>query len=219
MSFVRKFIMMFRGSENVFVPILAKQTGFLCQTSAMLLGMFEDTETSSWSRVEHEIKSCEVQGDALLTEFFEMLSETWLIQINKLDLQAVAMAMDDCLDVIKDTSKAILIYAPAKLDSRLKEIAQMAADQSCAIREMIPLLADVKKNVYAINHCCDRVTELEHAADDAYEEYIGSIFHEMEDFRELVKCKGLAEMLENETDAFKRISDNVRKLLLNLISA
>ena len=95
MSFVRKFIMMFRGSENVFVPILAKQTGFLCQTSAMLLGMFEDTETSSWSRVEHEIKSCEVQGDALLTEFFEMLSETWLIQINKLDLQAVAMAMDD----------------------------------------------------------------------------------------------------------------------------
>ena len=40
----------------------------------------------------------------------------------------------------------------------------------------------------------------------------------MEDFRELVKCKGLAEMLENETDAFKRISDNVRKLLLNHIS-
>ena len=147
-----------------------------------------------------------------------MLSKTWLVQINRLDLQAVSMAMDDCLDVIKDTSKAILIYAPKHLDDQLKEIAQMAMSQSDAIREMIPLLSDVKKNISSINLCCDRVTELEHAADDAYEEYIGFIFHNMDDVRELVKYKNLAEMLENETDAFKRISDNVRKLLLNHLS-
>ena len=218
MGLLKRFRMLFRGTRHDFVPILAQQTDFLCKTSSLLVEMFGTDDVELRSGMEKEIKSCEAQGDALLTEFHEMLSARPFIQVNILDLQAVAMAMDDCLDVIKDTSKAILIYAPAKLDSRLKEIAQMAADQSCAIREMIPLLADVKKNVYAINHCCDRVTELEHAADDAYEEYIGSIFHEMEDFRELVKCKGLAEMLENETDAFKRISDNVRKLLLNHIS-
>ena len=217
MSFVRKFIMMFRGSENVFVPILAKQTGFLCQTSAMLLGMFEDTETSSWSRVEHEIKSCEVQGDALLTEFFEMLSETWLIQINKLDLQAVAMAMDDCLDVIKDTSKAVLIYRPAKLDDQLKDLAQMAKSQSEVIHDTIPLLVDLRSNLSAVSMACERVTELEHAADDAYEEYMGYIFGNEENTRELIKYKNLAEMLENATDAHKRISDNIRKLLLNYL--
>lgn len=217
MSFVRKFIMMFRGSENVFVPILAKQTGFLCQTSAMLLGMFEDTETSSWSRVEHEIKSCEVQGDALLTEFFEMLSETWLIQINKLDLQAVAMAMDDCLDVIKDTSKAVLIYRPAKLDDQLKDLAQMAKSQSEVIHDTIPLLVDLRRNLSAVSMACERVTELEHAADDAYEEYMGYIFGNEENTRELIKYKNLAEMLENATDAHKRISDNIRKLLLNYL--
>lgn len=218
MGLFRKALMMMKGSGNVFVPILARQTGFLCQTSAMLVSMFDDNDPSSWLRVEREIKSCEVQGDALLTEFHEMLSETFLVRINRLDLQAVAMAMDDCLDVIKDTSKAILIYAPEHLDAQLKEIAQIALDQSAALREMIPFLSDVKKNIAAINLCCDRVTELEHAADDAYEEYIGYIFHNMDDVRELVKCKNLAEMLENETDAFKRISDNIRKLLLNHLS-
>ena len=217
MTFVRQFIMMFRGSVNVFVPILAKQTGFLCQTSAMLLGMFEDTETSSWNRVEHEIKSCEVQGDALLTEFFEMLSETWLIQINKLDLQAVAMAMDDCLDVIKDTSKAVLIYRPAKLDDQLKDLAQMAKSQSEVIHDTIPLLVDLRRNLSAVSMACERVTELEHAADDAYEEYMGYIFGNEENTRELIKYKNLAEMLENATDAHKRISDNIRKLLLNYL--
>ena len=63
----------------------------------------------------------------------------------------------------------------------------------------------------------ERVTELEHAADDAYEEYMGYIFGNEENTRELIKYKNLAEMLENATDAHKRISDNIRKLLLNYL--
>ena len=144
-----------------------------------------------------------------------MLSGLPFVQVNKLDLQAVAMAMDDCLDVIKDTSKAVLIYRPAKLDDQLKELALMAQSQSEVIHDTIPLLVDLKKNVSSISMACERVTELEHAADDAYEDYMGYIFTNEEDTRELIKYKNLAEMLENATDAHKKISDNIRKLLLN----
>ena len=38
------------------------------------------------------------------------------------------------------------------------------------------------------------------------------------DVRELIKYKNLAEMLENVTDAHKKISDMVRNLLLNYLS-
>ena len=65
---------------------------------------------------------------------------------------------------------------------------------------------------------CERVTELEHTADEAYEDYIGFIFRNVDDVRELIKFKNLSEMLENTTDAHKKISDNVRKLLLNYLS-
>ena len=93
----------------------------------------------------------------------------------------------------------------------------MAKSQSEVIHDMIPLLVNLRKNIQAISMACERVTELEHAADDAYEEYMGYIFSNEEDTRELVKYKNLAEMLENATDAHKRISDNVRKLLLNYL--
>ena len=153
-----------------------------------------------------------------MTEFHEMLSVHPFVRLNKLDLQSVAMAMDDCLDAIKDTSKAVLIYRPAKLDDQLKDLAQMAKSQSEVIHDVIPLLVDLKKNLPAISMACERVTELEHAADDAYEEYVGYIFVNENDTRELVKYKNLAEMLENATDAHKRISDNIRKLLLNYLA-
>jgi uncharacterized protein Yka (UPF0111/DUF47 family) len=80
---------------------------------------------------------------------------------------------------------------------------------------MVPQLEDIKTHLSAISLCCDRVTELEHAADESYEDYIGCIFEGVDDTRELIKYKNLAEMLENVTDVHKRISDNTRKLLLN----
>ena len=189
MGLLKRMRMLFRGTRHDFVPILAQQTDFLCKTSSLLVEMFGTDDVERRAGMEKEIKSCEAQGDALLTEFHEMLSGRLFVQVNKLDLQAVAMAMDDCLDVIKDTSKAVLIYRPKNL----------------------------RENISAISMACERVTELEHAADDAYEEYMGYIFGNEEDTRELVKYKNLAEMLENATDAHKRISDNIRKLLLNYL--
>ena len=158
----------------------------------------------------------------ILTQQTDFLSKTSsllvdMFETDDIDLRA-GMEMDDCLDAIKDTSKAVLIYRPAKLDDQLKDLAQMAKSQSEVIHDVIPLLVDLKKNLPAISMACERVTELEHAADDAYEEYVGYIFINENDTRELVKYKNLAEMLENATDAHKRISDNIRKLLLNYLA-
>ena len=151
MGLLKRFRMLFRGTRHDFVPILAQQTDFLCKTSSLLVEMFGTDDVELRSGMEKEIKSCEAQGDALLTEFHEMLSARPFIQVNILDLQAVAMAMDDCLDVIKDTSKAVLIYRPAKLDDQLKDLAQMAKSQSEVIHDTIPLLVDLRRNLSAVS--------------------------------------------------------------------
>ncbi|MBR4756805.1 MAG: DUF47 family protein [Bacteroidales bacterium] len=218
MGIYRRFKMRFGGVKHDFVPILVRQTDFLCKSTALLAEIFASTDRDLWKRNEREIKSCEVQGDALLTDFHEMLSGRIMLKINKLDLQAVSMAMDDCIDAVKDTSKAVLIYQPDHIDTQLEELAKIAESQSLALREMVPLLEDIRKNVTAISHCCERVTELEHAADEDYEDYIGFIFNNVEDVRELIKYKNLAEMLENVTDVHKKISDRVRDLLLNYLT-
>ena len=218
MTIYKKIIMSLKGGKHDYVPILIQQTDFVCKSASLLAEVFGSPDKGLWERNERKIKSCEVQGDALLTEFHELLSGSILLPVNKLDLQSVSMAMDDCLDAIKDTSKAVLIYKPDHLDSQLDDLAQIAKAQSEALHDMVPLLADIKKNVTAISLCCERVTELEHAADEDYEDYIGYIFNNVEDVREMIKYKNLAEMLENVTDAHKKISDRIRNLLLNYLS-
>jgi uncharacterized protein Yka (UPF0111/DUF47 family) len=213
MGFKKDLKRLFHHGKKDYVPILEQQTDFICRTSTLLLEMFMTSDREVWKSKERQIKACEAEGDALLNEIHEQLSGI-MAPVNNMDIQSVAMAMDDCLDVIKDTAKAVLIYGPDKLDSQLEDLAHMANAQSLALHDMIPLLSNIKKNIAALSLGCDRVTELEHAADDAYEDYIGFIFKNVDDAKELIKYKNLAEMLENATDAHKKISDNVRRMLL-----
>jgi len=198
-------------------PIFTQQAAFLCQSSDALVNMLSTTDPEEWRRSQKEIKTCEVQGDALLTEFREMLSDRLMGSLGRTDLTTVAMSMDDCLDVIKDAAKAVFIYHPRKIDQQLQDLAQIIRSEAYAIRELLPLLWNIRHKATEIALQCDRVAELEHAADDAYEDYIGYIFSEEEDIREMTKYKNLAELFEKATDSGKHVADCVRLMVLKFL--
>ena len=76
------------------------------------------------------------------------------------------------------------------------------------------LMENMKENHVQIAVQCERMTELEHAADDAFAEYIGHIFTHEDNAMEVIKYKNIAEAFESATDAAKRVSDTVRKIIL-----
>lgn len=197
--------------------MITRQADLLCQSAAALVRMLETDDESEWKRCQREIRTCEVQGDALLTDFREQLSERLLGTISRSDLTTVAMSMDDCLDVIKDASKAVLIYHPRKIDPQLLDLARIIPSEAGVLRELLPDLWDIRRKAASISRQCDRVTELEHAADDAYEDYIGYIFSEEPDLREMTKYKNLAELFEKATDSEKHVADCVRMMVLKFL--
>lgn len=215
MHFLRTFRHLFHPKRDL-APVFTRQAAFLCQASDALVKMLS-SDPDDWKRYHREIKTCEVQGDAILTEFREQLSERIMGSLGRTDLTTVAMSMDDCLDVIKDASKAVLIYSPRKIDSQLLDLANLIRQEATVLRELLPLLWDIKHRASAISLQCDRVAELEHAADDAYEEYIGYIFKEETDLREMTKYKNLAELFEKATDSEKHVADCVRLMVLRFL--
>ena len=182
MHLLRSFRHLFDGKHDL-TPVFTRQADLLCQSSDTLVRMLSTLDPEQWKVCQREIKSCETQGDALLTDFREQLSLRLLGSLNRTDLTTIAMSMDDSLDVIKDAAKAVQIYQPRKIDPQLQELAQLISSEAHALRDLLPMLWHIKEKASAISLQCDRVTEMEHAADDAYEEYIGYIFTKEEDLR------------------------------------
>ena len=213
MRVLRSLRYLFQGKRDL-TPFFMRQADILCQASDTLVRMLSSVDPERWILLQREIKSFETQGDALLQEFREQLSDRVLGSLKRTDLSAIAMSMDDSLDVIKDAAKAVQIYRPLKIDQQLQDLAQLISGEAHALKELLPMLWHIKEKGTAIAHQCDRVTEMEHAADDAYEEYIGYIFSEEEDMREMTKYKNLAEILEKATDTQKHVADCVRQMVL-----
>ena len=176
--------------------------------------MTETVDPVQWRKMEKEIKACEVQGDALLTEFHEQLYEGLIRKIKRSDLQTIAMKIDTFLDNINDSAKSIPLYMPKRIDAQIADLAQYINAAADSIKKLMPLFTDLKKNYARILVQCERITELEHAADDTFAEYIGYIFTHESDPIELMKYKNIAEAFELATDAAKSVSDSIRKMLM-----
>lgn len=204
------------ASRADFIPIFTQHATFLCQSADALVALLETGDPAVARQHERVTRMCEVQGDALMAEFREMLQGRRTGAIGRLELQEIAMSLDDCLDVIKDAAKAVRIYRPARIDPQLLEIAHLIQREAVAMRDMMPLLGHFRDNIAKILFYCDQVKELEHAADDTYEEYIGYIFEKEADLREMTKYKNLAELFEKVTDEEKKVSDDIRKVAARL---
>ena len=215
-----KILRLFRrltGRKPVCAPLLAQQSTYLVQAADVLCAMVETTDHSQWRRCEKEIKACEVQGDALLAELYEQLYEDIMTSVNRSDMQTIAMDIDEFMDGINYSAKSIMLYMPERLDQPIHDLAQYISAEADAIRKIMSLFGDIKKNYSQIYVQCERITELEHAADDTYAEYIGHIFTHESNAIEVMKYKNIVEAFEAATDSAKKLSDNVRKILVRFL--
>ena len=211
-----KFWRLFHPTQDL-IPILERQSALLCKSASQFCEMQNSLDPETWKNSFKEMRNLEHQGDALLTEFREQIARVALGPGVRRELTTISMAMDDCLDVLKDCSNALNIYKPAKIDEQLMELTRINLDETKAIRQLMPLLSDIKKNATAITLQADRVTELEHDADETYENYVGYIFSQEPDMREMTKYKNLAELYEKATDSGKHVADCVRILLMRFV--
>lgn len=211
---ISAFFRRFRSQNHHYLPVFAQQATYLVHASSALCEMTETMDPVQWRKKEKEVKACEVQGDALLTEFHEQLYEVFIRKIRRSDIQTVAMNIDEFLDNINDSAKSIPLYMPKRIDPQIVDLAQYINAASDSIKKLMPLFGDLKKNYAKIAVQCERITELEHAADDTFAEYIGYIFTHESNAIELMKYKNIAETFEAATDAAKRVSDSIRKIIM-----
>ena len=216
MTILRRFRRVFSPRTH-FQPIFSQQAAYIRQASKGLLQMMKSDDISERKRLEKEVKMCEIQGDAMLTEFYEQLNDKYFSFLHSYYLQTFAMNIDDILDNIIYSAKSILRYMPQKIDSQLVELAEYICAESDALTLIVSGMDEMKKKFSDMTIQCDRITELEHAADETYEEYVGYIFKNETDAIELMKYKNIAEMLEATTDTAKVFSDHIRKLLLRYV--
>lgn len=202
------------NSGNQIFPYFEKQTTCISKAAQLLRELVCTDTLNERKNLYRSIKLVETEGDAVLTALYEEMVETRRVPFKRADIQRLAAKLDDFLDHINDSAKRILIYMPKRMDLQMVELADYILEDANVLADLTNQLNLVDFKPLQVLQRCERITQIEHASDDVFGEYLTFLFENEKDAIELVKYKSLVEALEDTTDLAKDIADLIRKIVI-----
>ena len=206
------FFGFFKASGDKIYPYFEKQASCFVSAAGLLSDLVRSKEVSERKNIYRNIKLCETQGDAVITTLYEEMVEIKSTPFDRADVQGLATMLDDFLDMINDSAKRVLIYLPKRIDSQVIELADYIKEDAVVLELLVGQMKFIGKKPMQVLQQCERITQIEHASDDVFGEYMTFLFENEKDAIELVKYKNIVGALEDTTDCAKDIAGLIRKI-------
>ena len=155
-----------------------------------------------WDRAS-QINDIEHRCDALPRDVLLRLHRTFVTPIDREDIHALALALDDVADAIDDCAKLMQLYRLNSVRPGVRELARILLDQTHQVEKAMEALRD-KGPISASTAEIDR---LEHEGDVVFQESIVKLFDNEKDPIQVIKWKELYGHLEAATDRCEDIGN------------
>ena len=155
-----------------------------------------------WDRVSR-INDVEHRCDDLTRDVLLRLHRTFVTPIDREDIHALALALDDVADAIDDCAKLMQLYRLDRVRPGVRELARILADQTRQVEKAMEALRD--KAVVA--GPTEEIDRLEHEGDVVYQQSIVMLFDREKDPIQVIKWKELYGYLEAATDRCEDIGN------------
>jgi predicted phosphate transport protein (TIGR00153 family) len=169
------------------------------------------SEPPDWE-VARDIRTIEQGCDNIAHEIFQRLNSTFVTPIDREDIHALATSLDDVMDAIDAAATVIRRYHVAPVRFGARELAQVIAQSTAAVRKAVDALEGRK----GVHELAVEVNRLENEADRLLKELIAALFADVTDPIEVIKWKEIYETLEEVTDRCEDVVNVIEGIMLKM---
>ncbi len=162
---------------------------------------------------KQNIQVSEKAADRLTHEAIDLLHKTFITPLDRDEIHKLITRMDDILDLIQDFAESMHLYDVRKLTQESRQLADISVSCCERVRGAVSLLSSMD-NAPAIIKMCREIDQLESDADRVMRTGIIKLFREETDVRELIKQKGIYELLETVTDRCEDVANIIEGIVL-----
>ncbi|MFO7617951.1 MAG: DUF47 family protein [Bacteroidales bacterium] len=203
----------FGSKQDNFFPMFDSMAEFAWQSANKFNGYLAVSSTILPQDLYNDIKALENQADDVVHHVYDTMGSTFVTPFDREDIQKLISKMDDIIDLLTSASQKILLYQPARLPARTREMAQLIVNGCEQIRIAVGELSRLKKNKKVIKAVV-LMDQVEKRADDVFHEMLSDLFDHETNAVELIKNKKIFETLEMATDRIEDVADVFRTLML-----
>jgi predicted phosphate transport protein (TIGR00153 family) len=159
------------------------------------------------------IDDIERRADKITHDTIALLHTTFNTPLDRDEIHSLIVRMDDILDLIQDFAESMYLYDVRKLTPEACHLADLSASCCERVRSAVLLLNNMD-HAKAILKTCEEIDQLESDADRAMRTGITKLFRDQVDTRELIKLKGIYELLEAVTDRCEDVANIIEGIVL-----
>ena len=142
------------------------------------------------------IKETEHTCDGLTRSVIDRLNRTFVTPLDREDIHALAISLDDVMDAIDAAAAVIRLYKITHIRTGARRLADIVCDSMDRITEALGAL-EKRQGVLEL---AARVNQLEREADRVHQDAIVALFDQERDPIAVIKWKEIFDFLEAATD-------------------
>ena len=165
------------------------------------------------------VLAAEDDADAVTREVVQAVRRTFVTPFDRGDIQTLIGRMDDTIDEMKSTAKAIATYEMREFEPNMLSMGDAIVLCAGLVRDAVPLLSNIGKNAARISEHCERIRRIEGEVDDIHDEGITALFRAAsadgpQDLLRYLARREVFGHLERTVDHFDDVANEIEAIVV-----
>jgi predicted phosphate transport protein (TIGR00153 family) len=169
---------------------------------------------SEVARCIAEISRRENEADDLAREVLTALRKSFITPLDRGDIKDLITSMDDAIDQMNQTGKAITLYELRSFDGPMQELGGIIVQAAKLSAEAVPLLQSLNKEAPRLHGLTEQIVRLEEQADQIYDQGRKELFRNQKDPIAYIIGTELYEHLETVVDRFEDVANEISAIVI-----
>jgi uncharacterized protein Yka (UPF0111/DUF47 family) len=207
----------FMPKDGRFFELFQQHSLYIVSGAEALRAMLDGGEAVQ--QHHRDVLAHEDAADSITREVAQAVRRTFVTPFDRGDIQALISRMDDTIDEMKSTAKAISTYEMRHFEPNMRFMGDAIVRCAGLVKDAIPLLSNIGKNSSQISEYCEQIRRMEGEADEIHDEGVTVLFRAACEERPQNALRYLArrevfDRLERTVDHFDDLANEIESIVV-----
>ena len=201
--------------EDRFFDMFARHAELLVLGADAMAAMFSGEK--SIAECTAEIEAREHDADDVTRDVLVAVRRSFITPFDRSAITALTSAMDDAIDEMWQTAKAVTLYEVASFAPQMTKMAGLAAEAAALVAEAVPLMRNIGRNAGRLHELTEEIVHLEGKADELYDAGLKDLFQARDEGGTMAFFVGREVYihLEKVLDRFEDVADEIQGIVID----
>jgi uncharacterized protein len=207
----------FLPREERFFDLFARHSVAVVKGAEALAEMLEGgDETPVYCQ---RVNQFENDADAVTREVLTAVRRTFITPFDRVDIKNLITAMDDAIDQMQQTAKAVMLFEVRQFEPPMREIGTLLVECANLVGRAVPLMSAIGENVGLLTAITEEVGKLEGRVDDLHDIGLKELFlkHRNANTIDFVVGAEIYKHLEKVADRFDDVANEINSIVIEQV--